>query len=694
MRKDQDCRLTNDKQSGDAYSAVDALARGDTDAAITILERAIAARPEDATLRNNYGVALMRLGRLDDAKREFERAIQLKRDYPDAFANLGQASLLLHDARAERDAKSARKALTREKDDYLYVERALLEALRLNPNHLNALLTLALLRRRQKRYTESAKTLERAKALDSDAQKYPMLIAEEYANARNWAQAADALQEIADERSHIGERATRKLAEYDALAGRRETAKRLFRAIKRDAYANQRFDSPEHWRYLGLCPFYFETPEQIDDYWRSLSAELDEAIAERPKFDWRTLAREGFIPSFQLAHHNRCCREIKEKFAQFYAPSFESERRRVTRQQRSGKFRIGFIASPGAEGGFLRSMSVVISRLDPEKWETVLIYRAASASAFARQDATLRVEIPEDFEQAAETIRELQCDAIYYWKVGGTTWDYFLPMLRLAPIQIASWGVHGTSGVSQIDYFISQKRAEIETAQEHYTEKLVLLNEAPIFQPLVQDVRKRTREELGLPPTGAIYFCPQRPAKYHPEFDRYFKEILDRDPNGSILITLGERDDEVSRRIKGRITKNVGATLAKRLIFVSRQSPKIYGQLFSVATVLLDSCVYSGCVTLYDALARGVPNVSLVGELLVQRFPFAAYRTMGVESAPLARTREEYVVAAVRLGREPDYRRALVDEIIKRRALVFEREQAVAEFSDFMSQVIESVRSL
>ncbi len=40
MRKDQDCRLTNEKQSGDAYSAVDALARGDTDAAITILERA------------------------------------------------------------------------------------------------------------------------------------------------------------------------------------------------------------------------------------------------------------------------------------------------------------------------------------------------------------------------------------------------------------------------------------------------------------------------------------------------------------------------------------------------------------------------------------------------------------------------------------------------------------------------------
>ena len=172
MRTGDDCRLLYSAQGSDAYSAVDALARGDTDAAITILERAIAARPEDAALRNNYGVALMRFGRLDDAKREFERAIQLKRDYPDAFANLGQASLLLHDARAERDAKSARKALTRGKDDYLYVERALLEALRMNPNHLNALLTLALLRRRQSVATDQRTHNEKRRRNASEAIKF------------------------------------------------------------------------------------------------------------------------------------------------------------------------------------------------------------------------------------------------------------------------------------------------------------------------------------------------------------------------------------------------------------------------------------------------------------------------------------------------------------------------------------------
>ena len=40
MRTGDDCRLLYSAQGSDAYSAVDALARGDTDAAITILERA------------------------------------------------------------------------------------------------------------------------------------------------------------------------------------------------------------------------------------------------------------------------------------------------------------------------------------------------------------------------------------------------------------------------------------------------------------------------------------------------------------------------------------------------------------------------------------------------------------------------------------------------------------------------------
>ena len=84
-----------------------------------------------------------------------------------------------------------------------------------------------------------------------------------------------------------------------------------------------------------------------------------------------------------------------------------------------------------------------------------------------------------------------------------------------------------------------------------------------------------------------------------------------------------------------------------------------------------------GCDVYAGALARGVPDVSLVVELPVQRFPLRAYRTMGVGSAPLARTREEYVADAVRFGRELDCRRALTDELVKRREL-FSRESRLS----------------
>lgn len=676
-------------------SALRAMERNELEDAYALFERAIAERPQNAAFHNNYGVALLKGARYEDAKREFERALQLWSDYPDALANFARVLLILIACSIDDSKRpsSARVRRRREREVYVRVERALEKALRLEPEHVDAIMTLALLRERQKRYLESAKLLEKAAPRYSNSVQIATLVSEQYANARDWSNAARALEptvdKLADRRGTIS-----KLADYYGLAGRRAKCKELCASLKSSNSANATYDSPRAWKYLGLCPLYFESAREIDDYWQVLSDELDEAIAAERRFNWQTLPCKGFVPSFQLAHHDRSCRAIKEKFARFYAPSFSDERARHAPSRRtSRRFRVGFLVSPGAEGGFLRSMAGVISRLDPKRWETILIHRAASAAALARLQTSERLEMSEIFERAVESIRELQCDAIYYWKVGGDAWDYFLPMLRLAPIQLASWGVHGTTGVDQIDYFLSQKLAESANAQEHYSEKLVLFNEAPIFQPRIREARTITREELGLPTSGALYLCPHRPAKYHPDYDLYLKEILERDPDGRILVILGERGDFISSRIKERITRIVGATLAKRILFISRQPPRRYGQLFSVATVLLDSSVYSGCVTLYDAFSRGIPCVSQVGELLVQRFPLAAYRAMGIESAPLARTQDEYVDVAVTIGREPEYRRALSETILARSEQLFERRQAVEEFDDFLTRRIEETRS-
>jgi len=93
-------------------------------------------------------------------------------------------------------------------------------------------------------------------------------------------------------------------------------------------------------------------------------------------------------------------------------------------------------------------------------------------------------------------------------------------------------------------------------------------------------------------------------------------------------------------------------------------------------------------ITAYDSLSYGVPCVTQAGPLLVQRYPLSSYRAMGIEDAPVATNRDEYVRHAVRLGTDGDYYRHLVNQINERHDLVFERESVTGEFERFFEEII------
>ncbi|MBQ9372951.1 MAG: tetratricopeptide repeat protein [Thermoguttaceae bacterium] len=663
-----------------AVGAFNALKEGNAAAALRLYLRAIELQPTEAAYHNNCGVALMKLKRLDEAKRAFQNAIELNRNYGDPLVNLANVLITLQEnARVANESQFS-------STQYDEAERLLRAALQIDGDRLDALLFLAFVLERKGFMRESVATLERARPLHTDPIALERLVVAASVKRRDWATAVDRLELVcAAEPTRETET---QLGEYYGRLGRWEKSREHFRkAAATDPCSALR------WKYLGYSPVFFQSTDEIDEYWRTLDAALDEAIAESPRFDWRALATEGFIPPFPLAHHNKCCRAIKEKYALLYAPTFSQARIERARRRPGAKLRIGYYASPRETGGFLRSMSGIINRLDPKRFESIVFHHPESAALLRRMvgGATL-VDISDSFETAVDRIRDANCDAIYYWKVGGAVWNYFLPMLRLAPIQVDSWGVHGTSGVFDVDYFLSYRLAEIEGAQEHYTEKLVLLDEAPAFQPLYRENASATREALGLPNSGALYFCPHRLAKYHPEFDFYLKGVLESDATGHIIAALGERDDVEGELIRARIERNLGATLAKRIIFRPRLSQSDYGKFLSASTAVLDSAVYSGCLTLYDALSFGVPCVSRVGELLIQRFPVSAYAAMGIENAPLAESREAYVRMATEVGTNADYRRALSQQILERRNCVFERPDAAREFERFWERAVDEVQ--
>ena len=640
---------------------VAALRQGDLEKARRSIERSLLVSSTNSSCFLSYALLLTKLNRPRDALKMLRRASVIAPESAEAWEQFGALDLNMHGPTAR-------------------AERSLQRSLELEPDRPGALGHLGRLHLRAKRFESARGCLERLHALRPHDVDVMGLLAEACEKVHDL-EGAVSLVRKADILSPDNARIQHDLGRLHGGLGGIAQAK--FHFQRAAALPGGR---PEwRWKHLGSCPHVFETDEQIARYWEGLEQDLDAAIAEGDVYDWRTLPQHGFTSPFQLPHLDRCCRVVKEKFTELFARSFELPCfERPTPRGHGEKVRVGFLVTPGHEGGFLRLTRPIIERLDGGRFEPVLIYHQQSEKRLSRHfwRADLRrVAFSADFEPAVRTIRAVACDVIYYWKVGADVWSLFLPMARLAPVQCTSWSTHGTSGSRFVDYYVSWDLAETTGAEQHYTERLFLLDCSPLYEPRLALPAEATRGQLGLPQTGAIYFCPHRPAKYHPKFDAYLREILCRDSTGHVVLLVG-KDPHVANRLKERIRRNLGPRAASRVIFLPQQSVDSYYRHLSVATAVLNSPVYAGEITSIDGFLYGVPSVADTGELLVQRYTTAFYDYMGIDD--LAQNdRPGYVDEAVRLGTDGDYRRQISHLIVERSERFFDRRETIEQWEAF-----------
>ena len=126
--------------------------------------------------------------------------------------------------------------------------------------------------------------------------------------------------------------------------------------------------------------------------------------------------------------------------------------------------------------------------------------------------------------------------------------QYLLAFSRLAPIQCNSFGHSDTSGIKNIDYFISSKYFETETSEEYYSEKLIKLDCLSMYynNPLIYEDAKITDIKdrgafiklLKLSPGSKLYSCFNSFMKFSIECIETLNEILKKDKEGILLINF------------------------------------------------------------------------------------------------------------------------------------------------------------
>ena len=89
--------------------------------------------------------------------------------------------------------------------------------------------------------------------------------------------------------------------------------------------------------------------------------------------------------------------------------------------------------------------------------------------------------LPKNFSEKQKIILNEKLDILFYPEIGLSLQLYYLSFIRLAKIQMTSWGHPETTSNSSIDYFLTSKLIEEKNSQKNFSERLLYLDYLPMY---------------------------------------------------------------------------------------------------------------------------------------------------------------------------------------------------------------------
>lgn len=363
----------------------------------------------------------------------------------------------------------------------------------------------------------------------------------------------------------------------------------------------------------------------------------------------------------------------------------------------AGKKRVGILSAHIHEQSVWRAIvRGWVCELDRQQFELFVFYPGAQVDAQTRL-AQERVDRMWQGEKSVaewvRCIREANLDVLIYPELGMNALTAKLASLRLAPVQMASWGHPETTGLPTIDHYLSAELFESPQAQEHYSEKLVRLpNLGCFFESMVAQPEQLDLQTWGIDPQSPIYVCPGTPFKYMPEYDEALINIAKRVPGAQFVFLKFSHfapltDLLMTRLQQGFMKAGLDPSVHLRLIPWQTRSG-FYG-LLKQANVFLDTMGFSGFNTVMHAIDCASPIVTMEGHFMRGRFGSAILHRAGL-SEHVCQTMDQYVDLAVNLVQDAALRARMVDGITKGRDRLYRDREPIRALESVLLQVTES----
>lgn len=622
----------------------------------------LAREPGNAGAHNNRATALLALKRPSEAESALRRATSLDASLAAPWHNLGCALLAL--GRAAEAEEAERKALA------------------IDPHYTEATVGLCAALNRLNRGAEAQPLLRPVLARDPANLGATINLATALSLDRRPDEAIAVMTEAV--RRSPDDPDARGFAAFLLSQGGRyeESLAQYDQAIRLAPRA-------VHWQVLRALamPIVADSPAQVracrDEMLRRVQALRDGAAKLEDPARW--IGQAGFY----LAYHGLENLPLQRATAEMYlslhpalgwrAPSA------VPRGRRGRRLRVGFLSA------FLRDHTIgklyrgYVSKLDRERFEVVVLHmepRQDAVRAVIDAAADRVIELPSQLDQARRAVSDAALDVLFYPDVGMHNLCYFLAYARLAPVQVTSWGHPDTTGLPEIDYFLSADAIEPEDGPRHYSERLVRFRRLPAhYSRPRRPAPAGVRRQLGIAAGKKLYACPQSLFKFHPEFDPTLGALLGADPEGVLLLVASEHA-AWNAALRARFRRAFPGH-ADRVHFAPFMPESVFLELLEDADAVIDPVHFGGGNSTYEALGLDVPVVTMPGPLMRGRVTLGCYRQMGFEDL-VASDAREYVALAVRLANDGGFRNAMRLRIRERSGELFDDMRAVRELEDFM----------
>lgn len=643
---------------------------GRWDAAEAAYRQALQLEPNHAMAHYNLGELWATGGKIVEAEQCYREALRCQPDFHEAHNNLG---LLLHDARRYDEA-------------ILH----LTQAIRLRPSEVKTYLGLARTLCKVERFREIEAVTQQAIRLQPDCAEAWHNLGFSLRGQGNTEAALTAYETAVQLNPNLCE-SLLNLGSIYYEKGLSDVARQYFTR----AEAVRPFDGLKLRKALCVPAFYDSLAHLKEEREQLLTnlAQL-EAMPLRVKAPDEEVGLTPFFLAYQGENEVALMSRIGDLLLRA-CPALGEVALHCQEQQRhssDGRIDIGFISQCFGRPNHIvnRVMAGILAHWPRDRFRLTVLYPGQLSPELmpALRDGDRIINVATSWATAQRQVADAKLDILLYGDLGMDPWTYFLAFARLAPIQLVMGGHPITSGIPNVDYFLSSAYDEVPHAQSHYREQLIRLAERPVcFTPAPKAPQAKTRVAFGLSEQAHIYLCPMTPFKLHPANDALFGAVLRQDTSGELVFIVNHQT-ELWQRLQQRFARTI-PDVSERIRYLPYLSLTDLAELLRLSNVMLDPVGFNGGTTALEALSVGTPIITLPGEFLRQRGTYAHYNQMGLFDC-VAQDEADYVRLATEIAGCADRREQIKQEILARNSVLFGQMNWIEPLSDYLLEALEN----